>query len=256
MNRRPTTLLDEVEAAALDEASSLPGALRKCVALGGQAGSTDLREWATRELRGYRGEDDLPDYRIIRAPLVMDVVSGNYKITGQSVTPLHLPKEVREDVKDEVSLRGGIGEIEAMLRRAETDGEARVGAIGGSSLAALMNMRADQFTHIERIYHVLSPIVIAGVVDQVRTTLVELVAEMRAGMGSDESVPSGELADQAVHIAVRGWRHRVTITQGGNDAVVTTPVEEDGAFWTFSRKLGAFVVGAFTVGGVLWQWLG
>ena len=55
-----STLLEQIEQAALDDTADITGALRKCVALGGQSGSEELRTWATRELKGYKHERPTP----------------------------------------------------------------------------------------------------------------------------------------------------------------------------------------------------
>src|SRR5277367_3488176 len=66
MARRDSHLLAEVERDVLDESRPVATALRKCLALGGQAKSAELREWASRELHGYPDEAPLPEYRKIR----------------------------------------------------------------------------------------------------------------------------------------------------------------------------------------------
>jgi hypothetical protein len=45
----------------------------------------------------------------------------------------------------------------------------------------------------------------------VRTTLVELVAEMRAGMPLGSGLPSHEAAEQAVDVAINRKRNRVVV---------------------------------------------
>ena len=62
----------------------------------------------------------------------------------------------------------------------------------------------DPYQHIERLYWRLSPVAIQGVLDQIRTSLTELVAELRAGMRADEALPSADLADQALNVAIHG----------------------------------------------------
>jgi len=54
MKGRPsrTTVLDEIQAGALDPRSELKALLRKCVTLGGETGSERLRTWAALELKG------------------------------------------------------------------------------------------------------------------------------------------------------------------------------------------------------------
>ena len=72
--------------------------------------------------------------------------------------------------------------------------------------------------HVERIYRSVSVTVLRRTLDVVRTTLVELAAEMRAGTPRGESVPAPEVAEQAVQVAVHGKRNRVLINQAGPDS--------------------------------------
>lgn len=93
MAKRDHDVLAEIERDRLDEPKSVASALLKCVALGGHGSSAELRERATRELRGYPGrEDQLPDYYHVRAPLVMDGMNGGAIIRGESVSVIDLPE--------------------------------------------------------------------------------------------------------------------------------------------------------------------
>jgi hypothetical protein len=82
MRRRSNTLIDEIERGALDPKVPISTPLRKLVALGGQAGSAELREWASLELRGYVESDTpLPAYRKPGAVLRIDGGTFNAMIT-------------------------------------------------------------------------------------------------------------------------------------------------------------------------------
>lgn len=72
----------EIESGALDSDADLPKLLRTCIALGGSIGTADLRDWASRELKGYGPDDDLPEYRRIPAPLMLDGFTGSGRVTG------------------------------------------------------------------------------------------------------------------------------------------------------------------------------
>jgi hypothetical protein len=67
-----------------DDDVPIATALRKCVVLGGRSGSEELRDWATRGLQGYYGQDDLPEYRVITAPLTVDGFAGNVHVQRQA----------------------------------------------------------------------------------------------------------------------------------------------------------------------------
>ncbi|MFK0250321.1 hypothetical protein ACIQUM_36935 [Amycolatopsis azurea] len=59
----------------LDDRVSLSSILRKCVVLGGRAGSEKVRDRASLELKGYRGRE-LPEYRQIPASLFVKVTNS------------------------------------------------------------------------------------------------------------------------------------------------------------------------------------
>jgi hypothetical protein len=74
MRPRERNLFDEIERDALNDDVALAATLRKVIALGGNVGSIQLREWASHELQGYRGatDDEFPDYRKPPAVIMLD----------------------------------------------------------------------------------------------------------------------------------------------------------------------------------------
>ncbi|CAN0484515.1 unnamed protein product, partial [Phaeothamnion confervicola] len=197
MASRHSTLLDEIERDALRSELPVADVLRKVITLGGKVGSTALRDWASRELRGYGGSgEDLPSYRKPTAVIQIDAINGSYQITGQQVSPSVFPEGIRDHIEEAVPLGQGIGEIEAMLRQADNGGGTlKMTLPGAQDLARLWDREVgDPYQHVTAIYWSLSRSAIAGVIDQVRTTLVELAAEMRAGMPPQANTPSGTVA--------------------------------------------------------------
>jgi AbiTii len=169
--------------------------------LGGKSGSERLRDWATRELKGYYGQDDLPDYRVISAPLMIDGIAGNYQIKRQSFPPSGLPDFAREHISEKVELRDGVGAIEALLQHAEIN----LSPPMSSDLMRYMNAQSDEpYQHIERLYWGVSHSAVRGVLDQIRTSLTQLVAELRANM-SGEPVER-DTRQAAIRLADRGVR--------------------------------------------------
>jgi AbiTii-like protein len=256
--RREDTLIAQIEQEALDDDASLAGALRKCVVLGGKSGSESLRDWATRELQGYYGQDDLPEYREVPAQIQIDGATMTGLVTGQPFARSALPDFVQEKVHERVELRDGAGAIEALVQRAEASGEAvKISLPMGGDIARIMS--ADLHgQQILSIYWAIAPAAVRGVLDQIRTALTLLVAELRANMPPDEQIPSAAAANQAVQLVVTGKRHKVSVNtaqaQGvASDATVAVrePDEVDSPFWTRSRRIGAFVVGAATIVGAV-----
>lgn len=241
MAKRDRGLLADIEEAVLSDAS-VADALRKCVILGGRAGSVDLREWATKELRGYQGDDALPEYRTVAAPIMLDGATMNAQITGQRIGLHFLPDFAREHIGEEVPLRSGIGEIEALIQGAEASGKGSVNLSlpSGADLASYISGKL-QGQRVISLYWSVSASALKGVVDQVRTTLTELIAEIRAGLPEGEEVPSHELANQAVHVAVHGDKSRVQVTtaQSSSGGSGSVGLSDDVSGWSMRTKVGA-----------------
>jgi hypothetical protein len=160
-------------------------------------------------------EVELPDYRKPPAVLQINGFNGAMQVTGQDISPRWLPAVARNAIREEVPLTSSVGEIEAMLQRAEADDDGciKLSLPMGQDLVALMNSERQQpLARITAVYWSLSAPALAGVLDRIRTTLVELVAEMRAGMPESAETPSPEVADQAVNVVIHGRGHNVNVT--------------------------------------------
>lgn len=257
VGRKPS-LVEQVESDVLDSSVSLADALRKCVALGGRAGSAELRDWATRELTGYPGTE-VPEYRKIVAPIVIDGISGNMRITGQQIGVHDLPGVAQEArLSEEIDLRQSVGELEHMVRRAEKGDPIRLGLPGAAMLAKLMTHEiGNSYQAVERIYWNVSPTAVVGVLDQIRTRLVALVAEIQAAAGSADS-PSEEAVTNAVEVAVYGKArdiHINTVQSGGGPATIAPSTSHDRPWWRTTKAIWAFAVGLATIAAAAIAWL-
>jgi len=155
MFRRRRSLLATIERDALRSDRPIADVLRTVVALGNQAGSAELRDWAIRELKGYvEPEVPLPDYRQPAAILQVDAVQGGLHVTDYQIGRNALPDGVRESIDEVVPLGQGVGELEAMARRARAEGGKLKIALPGSQIVVqLMNLeRTDPTSTILAVY--------------------------------------------------------------------------------------------------------
>lgn len=240
MPRRDKSLLAEIERGGLDPRVRLTTVLQTCIALGAQTRNAELRDWASQELGGYRDDDSaIPEYRIIHAPLKIDGATMTHKITGQQISSFQLPDVARDVVTEELKLAHGVSDLENLVRNAERDAKSTVKMIppGGAGLVMLMNHEAQPGNAVMALYWDVSVARLIGVLDQIRTTLIQLVSEMRATMGEDETVPSSESAEQAVNVVFhKGKRHQVnviTAQASSGSAVASAPsAEHKESWWT------------------------
>ncbi len=103
------------------------------------------------------------------------------------------------------------------------------------------------------MYWAVSRSVLQGVVEGIRTGLVELVAEMKAGIGPGETLPTAAVADQAVEVVIHGDKNRVKVKQTGHKVTVNQGDQKGWARKTL--EVGAWVAGiAIVVITVLLNW--
>jgi hypothetical protein len=219
---------------------------------------------ATDELHGYStgNAEEIPDYRKVYGAIMVDGRNMVAQIRDQQISRFDFPEDIREHITERVTLGHGVGELEAMRKKA-TDGGVRLALPGSAELGKIMNYQAQQagydFQTIERVFWSVSEPALAGVLDAIRTTLVSLVAEMRAGMPEDANIPSAAVADQAVNVAVYGGQNRIEITSAhasgnGSHQVHSTSRSSSGSKATFWVVLGSITgVAALVVGIAAWQ---
>lgn len=247
MSRRDGGLIEQIQRGALDSAIPLADTLRKCVALGGQTRSADLRDWAVRELNGYGPEDELPQWRIINAPLHIDGIKGNFHVKNMMISSWDLPDFAREHVTEELHLVQGVGMLEALIRNARGN-SIELGPYMSADLVKYMNhVNQNPYQHIERLYWSVSTSSVSGVLDRIRTSLTSLVAELRHGMGDVAAFPSAEVATNAVQFVVTGKRNRVTVNSAqagghGTSEITERPAEAPPG-WRRWARIGGGLVG-------------
>jgi len=253
MFNRDRGLFAQIERDAHDERVALATTLRKCIALGAQTRNAELRDWATNELNGYRRDDEIPEYRVIHAPLMVDGQTFNAIIKGEIISSTDLPEVAHDHVTERVLLAHSVDDLEALAREAHraNEGSVLLAPSGSAELIKLMNYQMqDQYRAISRLYWSVSTVRLEGVLGQIRTMLVRLVAEMRAAMGEDQTSPAPEHAAEAVHVVLNGGsRNTITIAQAnvGGTASVPAPAMSESPFWTRGRTIGGILVGICTV---------
>lgn len=251
VNERSNRLLQEIEAGALDSKVRIGDLLRKAIALGGQAGSAELRDWAARELRGYTSDDELPEYRKIVAPLHLDMMNMRWIKKGHQISPSELPEFARESI-NEVKLHMGIAEIEKLAIQDDEDDVVKLQPALAAELVYYLNAHHVQNGRIERLYWAVSPVALEGVVEHVRTAVAVMVAEINATMPDDAQTPPAEAATNAIHFVVTGKRNKISFAAAhGGSTVETLPpgAEQKPRHWL--RIAAAVLLGLVAIAGVI-----
>jgi hypothetical protein len=224
------TLLRSLRARLLDESEPLAGLLRACLLLGAETGSESLRQWARFELNGYGDDVELPSYRKIPSPVIqVDYMSGNMRATKQPYNRLQLPAEAQKGVPEFMPLHQPIEELEKLSAQKSL-------SFTGTGLAyaqTMWNKKLGPFQQITGMSFSVSGAVFSGVLGQIRTQLVDVVADLTAGTPL-AGLPRKDQVDAAVgqHI---GTQYNTTIhapsgpTAIGADATASAGLSVDEA---------------------------
>ncbi len=220
-------LFRRIQDQALDSSVPLADTLRLCIAAGARLGAPELTAWARAELNGYSGEAELPEYRVINAPLLMNYVSGYTQVTGQRVTSSSVPDWFR-DKMEIVRLRDPLNTLEKLAASEGGEGSlSMTDSVGGGLIAMVQSQVSDGFTGVTAVYWSVAKSTVGSVVDQVRTKLVEMVAAFDATISTPGADTTAAVRNAVSVVAEPGSTIHVTnvpdgtVLQGTGGAVVT-----------------------------------
>lgn len=190
-------LLVALSQQVIDDRYALSDLLRKCIMLGARTGSDSLRTWAQRELNGYDPDEELPNYRRVRLPLVIDTTSGLNHVTGQIVNRIQAPKRVRHLLPEDVEFRQSIDAIDSMAR---ADKPPSIAYEGFPIAAALWTEDLPPYQSVDQICYKPTTSTLVAIVGSVRTVLTEIIADLVQGASIE--LPSKDKVDQAVNVRI------------------------------------------------------
>lgn len=178
----------------LDESEPLAGLLRKTLMLGAETGSIALREWASKELKGYNLNEEVPDYRRIPLPPIQGTRTAGYSYAKNvKINVFEFPERVAKEFPAYWNILNPIEEIE----RLSQEKTVFLANSGLGAAEALYNQENAPFRSLLNCNFVLSGITYHGVIGQIRTRLVEVVADLTSG-DPMETFPKKNDVDAAV----------------------------------------------------------
>ena len=218
------SLLQDVQAAAIDASVPISTLLRKCAVLAIRLNNDELRAWVAKELNGYKSADDVPGYRILGAPATGNL-SGQFR-SGQNITipPTLLPDWGRK-YAEEMRFMQPIATIEDLGK-----GNELVTARWPDDLILYMqteegNKFADDLV-LDGVWQSVAAASVLGIVDTVRNRVLEfaLRLEKEAPDAGEPEKPGSAVSDAAVRHLYQTVIHGDVIgnVATGSHAVQTT----------------------------------
>lgn len=209
---------------------------------------------------GYRDGATIPPYRTITPLLLADGRTLREMFSKLSIPWTSLPDFIQEELNDTLDLADGVAMLEEKAAAADARGD-HIVKIALPMSAHIGRLMSNGDIYYDRIYWAVATSVFHGVLDEVRTTAVSVLAEVRSGIPATNAATGtvAEVADQAVQVIVYdGRRNTFNINtnqaKDGGTINVPQPGDQGGSlrwtkrqtYWTIVGVILAIVTAGLT----------
>ena len=200
----PNSLIDELQLDASNPAIPVTALLRKALMVAAKLELPGVPEWINKELSGYRGEDTVPEYRIIYGS-----VKARNPFHGW--IPVQFPTNDFQETASRKDVTESVAQIEALTKR---DG-ALVQVFPSEAQRVLQQMfqQDTEFTCFLEKSH------FEGILDEIRNQVIRwAIALDRAGIRGDGLSFTGAEKEKAHNLVVHADGGTLNIGVIGNVA--------------------------------------
>lgn len=202
----------------VDSRVGISDILRKAKILAQLLKNDQFKRWVDSELKGYKSEDPLPDYRKFGA-VNHGTFNGPFgkRVTNFQIPLSYLPDFVQQYAKD-LTVWGGVRELESSIASA---GKEYLRLPWPTELVQLSrsSVRMEDGCVLVEAWQVVTKSQLEGILDQVRTRLLDFLLELQQvdpdAMNSDDTIP--QVASDRVQNIFQ------TTIQGGQNVVAVGP---------------------------------
>lgn len=231
-------LLEKIIDGATSDDIKLVTLLRQCLVLAEEMGNESLAAWATSELNGYPDHNALPEYRILG-------ITAKGMFLGPMGAQINNHPLAAGIMKEEHRLWA----TTAYLKEPVTSYE-RLSGDPEKNGCAVMNWPADLTVFyqskffkgyaLNRAWQEISMGAIAGVVDTVRTRILQFGLDIRKSVGAEKVQYSSQPArvEQAVQTIIYGGTNIIHSAVGDHAQFGGQRLVVEGDFSSLSERLG------------------
>jgi hypothetical protein len=169
-------LFDEIQSDILS-AVPLSTVLRKAKVLAYGLKNQEFKDWIEHELKGYDGEDSLPEYRKIATHSEGNFINSAWKMSDAPIPTNNIPRELRE-VVNEVHLTQGIRELESLVDTLDNSKGDKLSVPWPANFLPLLNERVYANMYCIGAWRVITKGHITGVIENTRNRLLTFILEL------------------------------------------------------------------------------
>lgn len=230
------TVLGDIQSDLVDTSTSLESALFKCQRLAARLGSSEFREWVSRELEGYEGVKNLPPYRTIGATSLGQIMGPLG--SGASNMPIPVVPDMPENIlrfTREVELRHSVAELESLVADKNNEGLRFPWPMEFVQLYSPKVVQpGSQLVAVDRIVSASS---VRGALSKIRKRLLDFILEI------EREVPGAQATEPASDAATGQQVAQIfqTTVYGGQVAIASSGVVQGSASSVVAGDLASLV---------------
>jgi hypothetical protein len=172
------TLLSQIQSEAVDGGSDIGTLLRRCRVLAQRLGVEEFKTWVVNELEGYPNDLGLPNYRIIKTPLILGAFMGPFgsRIENAQIPISSIPERMREFLLF-LKIQQGIGSVAQM-----TEGSRQVIRVPWSADVLRFIGQGDIYEgyNLAQAVRIVPHASIQELIDQVRNRVLIFALELES----------------------------------------------------------------------------
>lgn len=190
-------ILAEIQTDLLKQEVPLSTILRKAKVLASQLRSEELSNWVSRELDGYKSNDELPDYRVIRTGC-FGKWTNNYYVINQRGVPLNkITDERLKDFLTTFNVNDGVRSIEQLA--ADPD---KHFVLGSDIVSWVNHYVAEQGYGYMEIEFAVGPHEFEQILDTGRNRLLDFVLKLDENWPIEDKRPSKDELNKLVSVII------------------------------------------------------
>ena len=205
------SLLKEIRSALVNESANLSNTLRKAKILASAIGLPEFKEWVDSELSGYSDREKVPNYRCLRPNNLGTFFGpGHSSFRNVPLPTYNLPDSIKAFAENQVFYEG-VGQLEAMAAQASESYKCTWPP--EMVIVARDAIQMSGGIVLTEAYQPISPQSISGILDQVKTKLLDFVLGLQESNITSEDLDNRKVEPGAVrnlfNITIHGDRNIV-----------------------------------------------
>lgn len=216
---------------ATNDTVSLASILRKCLVVAHQLQNENLEKWVLSELNGYPGKNGLPDYRVFQIHAVGFFIGPLGSMLHDQPLPASRLEERHRDWGRKTYMMQPIATYEVLVKSNPTG---KLEAPWPAEIVAYYQTRflKDKDFVLNRAHQELSMHNLAGMIDSVRTKLLQFALALQKETGGTDPTPQNPpraVVDSAFTTIILGGTTILGSTVHGdvNSAIQQTIIKGD-----------------------------